>query len=60
MKEGRDLNWVANVSGRTATLTMGTGKAVAGETTYKIEVDVRDGANNRTQQIITFVTDIKR
>lgn len=57
---GEDLNWIANVSGRTATLAMGTGKALAGETTYKIEVDVRDDANNRTQQTITFVTDIKR
>ena len=57
---GKDLNWIANVSDRTATLAMGTGKALAGETTYKIEVDVRDGANNRTQQTITFVTDIKR
>ena len=55
---GNDLNWVANVSGRTATLTMGAGRLLYA-TTYRIEVDVRDGANNRTRQTITFVTDIK-
>ena len=56
---GKDLNWIANVSGRTATLATGSGRRLGGETTYKIEIDVRDGANNRTRQTITFVTDIK-
>lgn len=59
-ERGNNLNWIGNVSGGTATLTMGAGRALAGETTYSIEVDVRDGANNRTQQTITFVTNIKR
>ncbi len=57
---GKDLNWIANVSGQTATLTAGSARGLAGETTYKIEIDVRDSANNTTKQTITFVTDIKR
>ena len=57
---GKDLNWVANVSGRTATLTAGSARGLGGETTYKIEIDVRDSANNTTKRTITFVTDIKR
>lgn len=57
---GKDLNWSANVSGRTATLTIGSGRRLGGETTYKIEIDVRDGANNQTKRTITFVTDIKQ
>ncbi len=57
---GKDLNWIANVSGQTATLTAGSARRLAGETTYKIEIDVRDNANNTTKQTITFVTDIKR
>ena len=51
---GADLNWIANVAGQTATT------AVAGqelnETTYKIEIDVADGAGNPLQTTITFVT----
>lgn len=57
---GKDLNWSANVSGRTATLTVGSGRRLGGETNYKIEIDVRDGANNQTKRTITFVTDIKQ
>ena len=57
---GKDLNWVANVSGRTATLTAGSARRLGDETTYKIEIDVRDSANNQTKRTITFVTDIKR
>ena len=57
---GKDLNWTANVSGRTATLTEVSGTRLVGETTYKIEIDVKDSANNQTKRTITFVTDIKR
>lgn len=57
---GRNLNWKANVSGQTAMLAAGTGRPIAGQTTYKIEIDVRSLANNRrTKQTITFVTGIK-
>ena len=56
----KDLNWIANVSGRTATLTAATGRGLGDETTYKIEIDVKDSANNTTRQTITFVTGIKR
>lgn len=59
-EKGKYLNWIANVSGRTATLTAITGRGLGGETTYKIEIDVKDSANNTTRQTITFVTDIKR
>ena len=57
---GESLNWIANVLGQTATLTVVPGKELVGETTYKIEIDVKDSVGNRTEQTITFVTDIKR
>ncbi len=53
---GADLNWIANVAGQTATLTAVAGQELANETTYKIEIDVKDGAGNRVQGTITFVT----
>ena len=56
---GVNLNWIANVRGHTATLTAVAGQELVNETTYKIEIDVKDGAGNRTQMTITFVTKIK-
>ena len=53
---GADLNWIANVGGQTATLTAVAGQELANETTYKIEIDVHDGAGNPLQTTITFVT----
>ena len=53
---GADLNWIANVAGQTATLTAVAGQELVNETTYKIEIDVADGAGNRTPATITFVT----
>ena len=53
---GADLNWVANVGGQTATLTAVAGQELVNETTYKIEIDIQDGAGNRQQGTITFVT----
>ena len=53
---GADLNWIANVTGQTATLTAVAGQELVNETTYKIEIDVKDGAGNQTQATITFVT----
>ena len=53
---GVDLNWVATVAGQTATLTAVAGQELVNETTYKIEIDVQDGAGNKTQMTITFVT----
>ena len=53
---GADLNWIANVTGATATLTPVAGQELANETTYKVEIDVQDGAGNKTTATITFVT----
>ena len=53
---GADLNWTAHVAGQTATLTVIAGQELVNATTYKIEIDVRDGADNLTQVRITFVT----
>ena len=53
---GADLNWIGTVAGQTATLTAVAGQELVNETTYRIEIDVRDGARNRTQGTITFVT----
>ena len=53
---GVDLNWVATVAGQTATLTAVAGQEMVNETTYKIEIDVKDGAGNATRTTITFVT----
>ena len=53
---GESLNWIANVLGQTATLTVVPGKELVSGKTYKIEIDVNDGANNKTKQTILFVT----
>ncbi len=53
---GVDLNWIANVAGQTATLTAVAGQELVNETTYKVEIDVHDGASNPLQVTITFVT----
>lgn len=53
---GADLNWIANVGGQTATLTAVAGQELANETTYKVEIDVQDGAGNQTAASLTFVT----
>ena len=53
---GVDLNWIGNVVRQTATLTAVAGQEMANETTYKVEIDVKDGAGNKTQATITFVT----
>ena len=53
---GADLNWIANVAGQTATLTAVAGRELVNETTYKIEIDVKDGAGNPLKVTITFVT----
>ena len=53
---GVDLNWVGIVQGDRATLTPVAGQELVHGTTYKIEIDVRDGSNHRTQMTITFVT----
>lgn len=57
---GKNLNWTSNVLGQTATLTVVPGQELVNGRTYKIEIDVRDSANNTTKQTITFVTNIKR
>ena len=57
---GKNLNWIANVLGQTATLTVVPGKELVGARTYKIEIDVKDGVGNETKQIIRFVTDIDK
>ena len=53
---GADLNWIADVWGQTATLTAVAGQELVNETTYKIEIDVQDGAGNGLPVTITFVT----
>ncbi len=53
---GADLNWIATVAGQTATLTAVAGQELVNETTYKIQIDVHDGAVNRLETTITFVT----
>ena len=53
---GADLNWIATVAGRTATLTPIAGQKLANETTYKVEIDVQNGTDDRLQITITFLT----
>ena len=53
---GADLDWIATVRGQTATLTAVAGQELVNETTYKIEIDVKDGAGNGLPVTITFVT----
>ena len=44
------------MAGQTATLTLIAGQELVNETTYKIEIDVKDGVGNQLQGTITFVT----
>ena len=53
---GFDLNWIGAVGGSTARLTPVAGQELAHETTYKIEIDVRDGSGHRTRVTLIFVT----
>ena len=53
---GAALNWIATVFGQIAILTPVAGQELVNETTYKIEIDVQDGAGNQFQVTITFVT----
>ena len=53
---GANLNWIGNVADQTATLTPVAGQELVNETTYKIEIDVRDGSGNQLKATITFVT----
>ena len=53
---GVNLNWFDALGGQTATLTAIAGQELVNETTYKIEINVHDGAGNPLQVTITFVT----
>ena len=53
---GADLNWIATVAGRTATLTPVAGQELVNERTYKVEIDVQDGRGNQLKVTITFIT----
>ena len=53
---GVNLNWFDTLGGQTATLTAIVGQELVNETTYKVEIDVADGAGNPLQTTITFVT----
>ena len=53
---GADLNWIGAVAGQTATLIPVAGQEAINETTYKIEIDVQDGAGNTLIVTIIFVT----
>ena len=56
---GIAFNWIASVAGQTATLAPVAGQALGLESTYFVEIDVRDTAGNPSQIRIVFVTDIK-
>ena len=56
---GVDLHWDGNVQDQTATLTPVAGQELVSETTYKVEIDVQDGAGNRSQITIPFATKVK-
>lgn len=53
---GANLNWIGIVEGRRATLTAVAGRELEKETTYKVEIDVKDRFRNRLRTTITFAT----
>ena len=54
---GADLKWIGKVDGKTATLTPVAGRELVNETTYKVELDIKDGTGNAlAPRTITFVT----
>ena len=53
---GANLNWIGAVAGSAAVLTPVAGQELANETTYKVVLAVQDGAGNKTDATLTFVT----
>ena len=53
---GGNLDWIGIVEGQRATLTAVAGRELGKDTTYKVEIDVRDLAGNRLRTTITFAT----
>ena len=53
---GNNLNWIANIVDWTVTLTPVAGQELVHSTVYVIDIDVVDGAGNRTQATNTFIT----
>ena len=56
LKNGADVGWTAMLSGKTITLTKGTGQELSHDTTYQIKGTVKDSADNEKQVSITFTT----
>lgn len=56
---GTNLHWIGHVEGQTATLKPNERQKLLNATTYKIEIDVRDRGNWRTQATLSFFTKIK-
>lgn len=54
---GVALKWSTSVAGQTATLARATGQKLLPGSTYFIEIDVQDAANNQSEIRIVFVTD---
>ena len=54
-----DLNWEQSIDGDTITLTIIAGAQLGNETEYTIAGTVKDGAGNKADVEITFVTEAK-
>ena len=55
-KDDVDVGWTATISGKTITITKGSGQELSHGTTYQIKGTVRDSAGNDKQVSITFTT----
>ncbi len=55
-KDNVDVGWTATISGKTITITKGSGQELSHDTMYEIKGTVKDSANNEKQVSITFTT----
>ena len=55
-KDNVDVGWTATISGKTITITKGSGQELSHDTTYQIKGTVKDSADNEKVVSITFTT----
>ena len=55
-KNDIDVGWTATISGKTITITKGSGQELSHDTTYQIKGTVKDSADNEKVVSITFTT----
>ena len=56
LEDGTDVGWLGKVSGKEGILETVKGKEIGNETTYKVEISVKNGSGLELKKTLTFVT----